>query len=621
MKKIYLSVLLAVITATGAVAQATQAPLSFNNNKIADVQQAPAGHTSEAKALGVTFWTDDFATPANWTLDNAGEAAPFGWNIGTTVNAWTAPFTGGISTTGNAAELYNGDYNASDQKINVTYNMTSAASIDIMALAGTDQVVLSWDQYGALFNDGQDIQVSTDGVTFTTVYTNNNHTTYVGNNPSAIYGNPETITVNIAAAIAANPSTVWIRYTWTSRFPTNSTPVAWTTFGWFIDNVALTTSPDNDLTVEESYWGSLFLNYYQIPLTQVAPIEFTANVRNNGINTQTDAMLNVDINGGAWTGTSPAGVDIVAGAYDSLVVSTLYTPAALGNFDVTWTVSQNEVDDVPVDNDITGFDFDVTQYTYARDAGTQDATFFNSGELYILGNYYDVFAADNIYSVDLYIGANTAVGSVISARVYWVDPAGATLADALILQDESDYHTIVSGDLGGMLNLDLIYGGLSGLALNAGDTYFVAISTDGDAGASNDLVVGTAGNSYDQTSFLYDGPDDTWYYTNNTPMIRMNLDPASTTVGLEENGQVFGVSVYPNPTADVLSVRYSLGTSTDVAIDVVDLTGKAIASYNEGSKAEGMHTFSMNTAAYAEGVYYVTITTGESVITKKIVKK
>jgi hypothetical protein len=621
MKKIYLSVLLAGITATGAVAQATQAPLSFNNYKIAGLQEVPAGHTSEAKALGVTFWTNDFTTPADWTLDNAGEVAPFGWNIGTTVNAWTTPFTGGMSTTGNKAELYNGDYNASDQKIGVTYSMTTATSIDVLALGGTDQVVLSWDQYGALFNDGQDIQVSTDGVSFTTVYTNNNHTTYVGNNPAAIYGNPETITVNIASAIALNPSTVWIRYTWTSRFPGNSAPVAWTTFGWFIDNVALTTSPDNDLTVEESYWGSLFLNYYQIPLTQVAPIEFTANARNNGINTQTDVQLNVGVNSGAWTGTSPVGVDIVNGAYDSLVVSTLYTPAALGNYAVTWDVSQNEIDDVPADNVLTGFDFDVTQYTYARDAGTADGSFFNSGELYILGNYYDIFADENVYSVDVRINSNTAVGSVVSARVYWVDPAGATLADALVLQDESDYHTIVSGNLGTMLNLDLIYGGLSGLALTAGETYFVAISTDGDAGASNDLVVGTAGTSYEQTSFLYDGPDDTWYYTTNTPMIRMNFDPASTTVGIEEDNQVYGVSVYPNPTSDALSVRYSLGTSTDVSLTVVDITGKTIASYNEGSKAEGMHTFSMNTAPLAEGVYYVTISTGESVITKKIVKK
>ena len=72
-----------------------------------------------------------------------------------------------------------------------------------MALAGTDQVTLTFEQYGALFNDGQKVYVSTDGT--------------VGQKFSLImivhrllvttllpyYGNPETATANIASAISA----------------------------------------------------------------------------------------------------------------------------------------------------------------------------------------------------------------------------------------------------------------------------------------------------------------------------------------------------------------------------------------------------------------------------------
>ena len=53
------------------------------------------------------------------------------------------------------------------------------------------------------------------------------------------------------------------------------------------------------MTAESSVWGSVGLNYHQIPLSQQTAIEFTTNARNNGIATQTDVQLNVDITGAA----------------------------------------------------------------------------------------------------------------------------------------------------------------------------------------------------------------------------------------------------------------------------------------------------------------------------------
>ena len=65
-------------------------------------------------------------------------------------------------------------------------------------------------------------------------------------------------------------------------------------------------------------------------------------------------------------GSSPAGVSIAAGDYDSLVVATPFTPNGLGTYNVTWGVSQNEVDDIPADNDNSDITFDVTNFTYAQ---------------------------------------------------------------------------------------------------------------------------------------------------------------------------------------------------------------------------------------------------------------
>jgi hypothetical protein len=481
---------------------------------------------------------------------------------------------------------------------------------------------LSFEQFGALFNDGQVVSVSTDGVSFTEVYTNNDRTVYIGNNASAIYANPETVTANIANAIAANPSTVWIRFEWTSRIIGNSSPGAWTTFGWFIDDVALTTNADNDITAESSVWGSTGLNYHQIPLSQQTAIEFTTNARNNGIATQTDVQLNVDITGAAtYSESSPLGVSITAGNYDSLIVTNPFTPNGLGTYDVTWGLTQNEIDDIPADDANAGFSFDVTDFTYARDKGTQEGAFNNAGELFVLGSYYDVFSNDNIYSIDVQIASNSVAGSLVSARVYSLDPNAATLASALILEDQSVEYELTSSDLGSIINLDLASNGTAGFPLIAGETYFVAVSSDGDGGNSNGASIGTTTDPIEQTCFLYDGPDDTWYLANGTPMVRMNLDPASTSVGLNEQTQLFGAEIFPNPATDNFSVRYIMGVASEVTISVTDISGKVVAEFSEGTQTEGVHTLDVNSGSFAEGVYYVTIASENSILTKKVVKK
>ncbi len=624
MKKIYLGAFVSIFSVGMSFAQVNQKAYSFNDIQLEDVEEVPSDFAFTPKALGTTFWTNDFSTSGDWTADNDSQSSPFGWNVGTTVNSWWAAFSGGISSTsgGEFAEVYNGDYNVGNQAIDVTYTLTTTNPIDVMTLGGTDQVTLSFEQYGALFNDGQTVSVSTDGTTWTEVFTNNDRTTFVGNNASAIYADPETATANIASAIAANPSQVWIRFEWTSRITGNSTPTAWTTFGWFIDDVALTTNPDNDITAESSVWGSTGLNYHQIPLNQQTAIEFTTNARNNGIATQTDVQLNVDITGAAtYSGSSPAGVSIAAGDYDSLAVATPFTPNGLGTYDVTWNVSQNEVDDIPADNANGDITFDVTNFTYARDRGVQEGAFSNSGELFILGSYYDIFTNDNIYSVDVRIASNAIAGSIVNARIYSIDPNATTLASALILEDQSLEYTLEASDLGSIINLDLAANGLAGFPLVAGETYFVAVASDGDGGATTGASIGTTTDPIPQTCFLYDGPDDTWYLASGTPMVRMNLDPASTNVGLDEQSQLFGAEVFPNPATDNVSIRYIMGVASEVTITVTDITGKVVASFDEGTQAEGTHQLDVNAGAFAEGVYYVTIASGNSILTKKVVKK
>src|SRR5690606_14497889 len=100
-----------------------------------------------------------------WTIDNDGETEPeYGWTIGDTEHGWhpnqfAANFAS--SSGGSFAQVNNGNP-ASDpatNKIQKNYSVTSDP-IDIAALAGGTKVLLTFEQYGALFNDEQFVEIS-----------------------------------------------------------------------------------------------------------------------------------------------------------------------------------------------------------------------------------------------------------------------------------------------------------------------------------------------------------------------------------------------------------------------------------------------------------------------------
>lgn len=622
MKKVYLSLTMASFLAGGVFSQVEMKPITANDLNLKPVVTSP---NAVEKALGITIYENNFDTPSDWTIDNSGQTgSEYGWSIDAVSDGWWS--TAGISSTsgGNFAELSNGDPTATtpSQALNVTYTLTLANPIDVTTLplntSGTDQVSLQFEQYGALFNDEQLVQISTDGgANWITVRDNRDHYDVLSASGGSPYPNADVVTINLAPYITGSATNLLIRFQWTTAFPGSATnPNVWITYGWYIDDIKLITNPDNDISLSEPTWGSLGVNYYQIPTSQVAPIDFSVIAQNDGTATQTNVMLNVDVNSGAFTGSS-AGTNIAPNTSDTLELTTPYTPAAtVGTHNVTWDITQTQVDDVPSNNQLTAFSFDVTDYIYARDNGVIDGSYDNNDVGMVLGNFFDIFGSGNAYSADIYIESSTDIGSEVVARIYELDPNATSLETGLIFIDESLPHTVTASDLNQWINLDFAYNGQSGAALSVGDTYLVAVVSD-----AGDAVIGTAGESYPQTSFVYDVADDTWYYTTNTPAVRLNMDPASNTVGLEENNQIVGVNIFPNPVSENLTINYSVASASDVTVEVVDITGKVIATVNEGAKAQGAHTASINTSAIATGVYYANIYANGTKVTKKFVKK
>ena len=331
MKKLILS--LSVLAVTGAFAQKNTRILKSQDL----VKTAPKTATA-VQPIGkimTTLWEDNFSNASTWTIDNDGQTGnTFGWNINAASQGWWS--TTGISANGtsggNNAELVNGNPTLSPgtQALDVTYTMTTAQPINVSALGGTNQVSLQFKQFGARFNDLQEIQISTDGTTFTTVGDNLDKEVLSAAG-GAPYANPDTKLINLATVLSAAPTQLWIRFSWTTNFPGSATNAnVWITYGWYIDDVKIVTNPNYDLSINTNTWGTAGLNYYQIPTTQVAPISFSSKVLNGGLNGLTGTFLKADVLTGAtnvFTGTS-APTAIASLDTATLEVSTSFTPPA-----------------------------------------------------------------------------------------------------------------------------------------------------------------------------------------------------------------------------------------------------------------------------------------------------
>ena len=187
------------------------------------------------------IWQNDFSDPSDWVLDNSGQNPPnYGWSIDATSDGWWS--SGGITSTsgGNFAELNNGDPIAGTQALNVDYTMTTSNPIDVSGLGLNEQLVLEFQQYGALFHDKQEVMISNDGLNFHHVGDNSDKD-ILNSSGGSPYSNPDYKQIRISLNDFGVVDNLWIRFQWTTAFPNSSFPEDWVTYGWMIDDVSLVT--------------------------------------------------------------------------------------------------------------------------------------------------------------------------------------------------------------------------------------------------------------------------------------------------------------------------------------------------------------------------------------------
>ncbi len=75
---------------------------------------------------------------------------------------------------------------------------------------------------------------------------------------------------------------------------------------------------------------------------------------------------------------------------------------------------------------------------------------------------------------------------------------------------------------------------------------------------------------------------------------------------------------YPNPFNPTTTIEYTLNETSDVTLEVFNMTGQRVAVLENGSRSAGTHTISFDASSLASGVYMYRLQAGNTVLTRKM---
>ena len=611
-----------VLMGTAVAAQSVQkVPVRGAVERLHIKQDKPA---QPALQKGNCLFSEDFeggAIPAGWDIGSQVEQQDdnTGVGLGTFVDAWVV---------GTAADANNGGF----------FEVPDAPAGNLFAYANDDGdpcncdmmdiglVTPSYNFSGLtglgmsvrLYHDGQYasstafVQASTDGgVTWTDIYTV-----------------PEAVavwqSVGISLAAYDNEPDVMFRFKWDDGG-------GWGT-GMGVDDLCIAALVDNDLVVGSSWTVAQpgvyddatvrNLEYRNIPLEQATELEVAVDVVNNGSAAQPNTVVNAEVFvDGVSQGTfvSATGTTILPGARDTLVLSTGWTPTTPGSVEVQINITSDSTDANPGDNTATKT-FEVTGPMMAdgynimsnNDPGLTGSITISQGSVYsLIGTEFQIENPGSMaYGVGLVFRDNTELPAVIN--VYLSDD-NADVGEILAFEIQP-WH------LSGPGENNVIYIPFDGgpTALDPTMDYTLLVE-----GPGTELVrIGVGGTTNPGGLFGYDNADATLYqfigWGNPAVMTSLMLADAPSSIEEENNGLMV-TGNWPNPFNEMTTITYELVESRNVAIQVVDVTGKVVFEQNLGNRAAGAHQFQLNGERFAPGMYNYTILAGDARISRNMV--
>jgi len=600
MKKIYLLTALA-FASLGVSAQKQK--LAAKEMNVEVIQQPTVKPTAQQK---VTVWSNDFATASQWAISNlTGDNQD--WAISTSTSttlgyqtgAWVDP--NNTVTNENGYALFDSDAVGQDggnQDAFFTYTGTIDCSAYPNVVLEFNQRVRMWQTTETIFEVSND-----NGATWAQFPVNLDKAT------STLY--QENSQVNISSA-AGGQANVKIRMRYIGSWD----------YAWLVDDLKIVEQPAYDLRSLSPFvagTNNLGLEYGKTPVAHLdASYDIGGSAFNFGSATNTNTVASVNFGAGLnynySIGTIVTNDTIAYGASETPNLS-------VGVYNGAYTVSSTEeaTGSALFANNVYNRNFEVTNNVYALDGigvnptsaqttTTLGSNSFNTPTGTIFANMYHLRGGNtNNVVVSLEIGIANTTNAGTSIQVAMIDTATFFADGYQSLSDlngnvaESDFYTVTAADVSaGKITVFFP----QPVAL-ADDAYYAAVLTEVNA-ASNIRILNDETVLQPSYASMIHLIGDATYSNGNAFAIRMNMG----VLGLDETANV-NLSVYPNPSSDVVTIESNI---TEGSIQIIDLTGKVVANQTVNGTATAF-----NTSALTNGMYTVILTNGSTVETRKFI--
>lgn len=102
--------------------------------------------------------------------------------------------------------------------------------------------------------------------------------------------------------------------------------------------------------------------------------------------------------------------------------------------------------------------------------------------------------------------------------------------------------------------------------------------------------------------------------------VPFNIGCTTSVTGMEEDGDITSIDVFPNPANDVVKVLYELNSTSNILVEVFDLLGKRVLFTNMEAQPAGQGMVSLHVASLPAGIYSVRVQNQQGVVlVKKLV--
>ncbi len=540
------------------------------------------------------FWSVDFANgiPAGWTKENQNGTA--NWQHvpteGSEVLFSTAPDFDSPSAANGFIQVFPGqDSLSSLQNIKLTTDAIDCSFIPT--------VIVAFHSSYAYFStpNGAQLGVSTDGINFTY---HDIHPNQTGNT----FNTSELISVDISDQ-AAEESIIYLQF----RYQGNSIADSSGDYYWKIDDINLWDGivPIHDIAISKKRIPF----DYQSPLKHAQPISFQAEISNRGNQTASNVNLNARIENASGTIVHSEDFFInnfPAGSDSTINFNSSFTSENIDNYSIIYELTSNETDILPEDNMLSS-DFIVGTSTFAKSPGTTNFGNQNTGD-YEVGNYYIInetgFWADSVFFSALSFPEVLAGKEAIITLYRLEENSDEEFSGSDIIPIGYGSHTFTETTTENAAAA--LYDNntnLAGIELDTGG-YIITLAYTGN---SNVVSFGySTAYSPDYQTFAVAKSNGmwSWGFGDIIPDIQLKIsNPTTTSTHQHTNTTTQHISIYPNPTKNVLHFQIDNSKEDLVHYTISNSLGQVLRE----NQAYTNQSISLNISSYPAGLYFLNV--------------